>query len=156
MPIWRRPDTGGFRALLLSVLLVACGEDSQDRVTGAENGPGLVPLAVAGVISQADGTAAVLLHTPNGQNVVVPVTGCAAQTIDAKLRGESFPRPLTHDLFTVIADSLALSVDRVVLDGTVDGSVTASIVSSRVIAKAVCDCFDEGWFILLIIGELHN
>ena len=88
----------------------------------------LVPLTIDEVVSQADRSPAVRLLTADEQEIIVPVSDCEAEVIYRKLRGESFSRPMAHDLFRAIADSLGLAAVRAVLDTARADSVTGSIV----------------------------
>ena len=130
MQIWR-PSIGACVLIpLLYSCMVGCGADKEDRITGTESdpaSPALVELTIGEVVRQLDGTPTVLLLRPDGPAVLLPITDCESGVIYAKLHEVPFPRPMTHDLFKTMADSLAFSVAHVVLDAPEEASLTARI-----------------------------
>ena len=116
-------QTRRFPASLLPALLCAslfgCGDDGDDSATGPALEATLadaVPLALDAVILQGSDTFLALLSSADGDSLSLPVNRCQADVIAAALGGVVFPRPMTHDLFATIADSLELPITHVLLD----------------------------------------
>ncbi|MCH8542396.1 MAG: DUF151 domain-containing protein [Alcanivorax sp.] len=83
----------------------------------------LVEVEIATLAVAIDGSPVVLLREP-GANRVIPIfIGHAeAQAIALGLRGQRFPRPLTHDLFGNIFDALDVTLERVFVDDLAGGA----------------------------------
>jgi len=99
--------------------LLGCGSDGRRSATGPSIDAPIadaVPLTLSTVVVQRDGAYLAILTRADGDSVFLPVDGCQANIIFATLGGVDFPRPMTHDLFRSIADSLGLSVSHVLLD----------------------------------------
>ena len=128
-------QTRRFPASLLPALLCAslfgCGDDGDDSATGPALEATLadaVPLALDAVILQGSDTFLALLSSADGDSLSLPVNRCQADVIAAALGGVVFPRPMTHDLFATIADSLELSVTHVLLDIAGDASAEGHLL----------------------------
>lgn len=83
----------------------------------------LVEVEIATLAVAMDGSPVVLLREP-GANRVIPIfIGHAeAQAIALGLRGQRFPRPLTHDLFGNIFGALDATLERVFVDDLAGGA----------------------------------
>ena len=108
---------------LLPVALLACGDGGKDRVTDSGGQPLPEQLTIQEVLYQKDGSAVVVLLRPDGRVVQLPIAECASDVVYDKIHDIPFPRPLTHDLFKVVADELGLAVPQVTIDVVGDSAV---------------------------------
>ena len=76
-----------------------------------------------------DGGAVVLLQVKSGDDRVVPIFVGQGEgmTIALRLHGESFPRPLTHDLLDAVMGQQGLRVGRIEIDDLKDGTFLARL-----------------------------
>ncbi|WP_111657690.1 bifunctional nuclease family protein [Isoalcanivorax indicus] len=114
-------QAGVVPALLgLLVLLMACSLQAAPRDI---NPDALVEVEIATLGMAFDGSPVVLLREP-GANRVIPIfIGHAeAQAIALGLRGQRFPRPMTHDLFGNVFGALDATLRRVFVDDLVGGA----------------------------------
>lgn len=106
-----------------ALLLCACGDDPT-APTETEAPTDAIPLTLID-LDFGDETLA-LLQGPDSLRVVLPTEPCPASSVDLRLDGFDFPRPLTHDLLISAADSLDLPITEVLLELT-DGIPHAHI-----------------------------
>jgi bifunctional DNase/RNase len=81
-------------------------------------------MKVLGVWSVGSRAFSVLLQEQTGQGRVmeIGIGEREAQVIDLRLRGESFPRPLTHDLLDAVLRDRRMTVTRIEVDGLKDNT----------------------------------
>jgi len=74
----------------------------------------------------------VLLRETDGTRVLPIFVGpCEAQAIARLVKGESFPRPLTHDLLALLVEGLHAKVTRVVITELRESTYYASLLLER-------------------------
>lgn len=74
----------------------------------------------------------VVLREVDGVRVLPIFVGpCEAQAIARLVKREEFPRPLTHDLLSLVVDGLKARVARVVIGDLREGTYFASLVLER-------------------------
>ncbi len=74
----------------------------------------------------------VVLRETDGTRVLPIFVGpCEAQAIARLVKGEKFPRPLTHDLLALLVEGLKAKVTRVVINELREGTYFASLLISR-------------------------
>lgn len=74
----------------------------------------------------------VVLRETDGTRVLPIFVGpCEAQAIARLVKGEKFPRPLTHDLLALLVEGLHAKVTRVVINELREGTYFASLLVSR-------------------------
>jgi len=74
----------------------------------------------------------VVLRETDGTRILPIFVGpCEAQAIARLLKRETFPRPLTHDLFAILLEGLHAKVTRVVITDLKDGTYYASLLVTR-------------------------
>lgn len=126
-----RRFSASFLPALLCASLFGCGGDGGDSATGPALEATLadaVPLTLDAVILQGSDTFLALLSSAAGDSLSLPVNRCQADVIAATLGGVVFPRPMTHDLFIAVADSLELSVTHVLLDVAGEAAAEGSLL----------------------------
>ena len=102
------------RVLSSCALLISCGED------GKPTAPPIVPadavaLTLLDIYSDEEAVFA-LLADPEGRQIALPTEPCPATTVNLRLDGVVFPRPLTDDLFIAVADRLELPIIQILFD----------------------------------------
>lgn len=107
------------RSLLLMMLVAADTAPAPPPRTVRD---GLVEMEVQDVFAVGDGQSWVVLLSPRGESVVVPIfIGPAEATaIQLRLGRRRPPRPLTHDLLETMIRTLGGRVTRVVIDDLKD------------------------------------
>lgn len=74
----------------------------------------------------------VVLRETEGVRILPIFVGpCEAQAIARLIKRETFPRPLTHDLFAILVEGLHAKVTRVVITELKDGTYYASLLLTR-------------------------
>jgi len=74
----------------------------------------------------------VVLRETDGTRILPIFVGpCEAQAIARLLKRESFPRPLTHDLFAILVEGMHAKLTRVVITELKDGTYYASMLVTR-------------------------
>jgi hypothetical protein len=93
----------------------------------------LIPVNVLGVANDpTGGTPIVLLAEKTGRRALPVWIGAAEATaIALSLEGATVERPLTHDLFKTVLDSLSAKVERVVVTELRDGTFYARLILRR-------------------------
>jgi len=93
----------------------------------------VIKVDVAGMtVDQRNDSPVVLLYVPTEEKCLPIWIGPAeAASIGLALRGESFARPLTHDLLSMVIDGLDGRVDRVVITDQREGTYYARIFLAR-------------------------
>jgi bifunctional DNase/RNase len=93
----------------------------------------VIKVDVAGMtLDQRNEAPVVLLYVPTEEKCLPIWIGHAeAASIGLALRGESFARPLTHDLLSMVIDGLDGRVDRVVITDQREGTYYARIFLAR-------------------------
>lgn len=93
----------------------------------------MIKVDVAGMtVDQRNDSPVVLLYVPTEEKCLPIWIGPAeAASIGLALRGESFARPLTHDLLSMVIDGLDGRVDRVVITDQREGTYYARIFLAR-------------------------
>jgi bifunctional DNase/RNase len=93
----------------------------------------LIKVDVAGVTrDQRNDAPVVLLYGPTEEKCLPIWIGPAeAVSIGLALRGETFSRPLTHDLLSMVIDGLDGRVDRVVITDQREGTYYARLFLAR-------------------------
>ena len=112
-------------ACVLAFGVSGCGDD-KGTATGTELGAS-ERLTIEDVVFDRDGVAHVLLLRQDGRVVMLPLGYCGSDLIYNKLYDIPLPRPITYDLFKTMAESLSVSLPRVMLDVAAGDSLTASI-----------------------------
>lgn len=99
----------------------------------------LVPVEVVSVvlIPGMDSPAVLLRDPDSGEMVPIFVGIPEAQAIDRALRGESTPRPLTHDLALNLLDAGEVSLQRLVIDELRDDTFFAALELRRAGSEAL-------------------
>jgi len=102
------------RVLYSCALLIACGED------GKPTAPPIVPadavaLTLLDIYSDEEAIFA-LLANPENKQIALPTEPCPATTVNLRLEGVVFPRPLSDDLFIAVADRLELPIVQVLFE----------------------------------------
>jgi bifunctional DNase/RNase len=87
-------------------------------------------------------TPIVLLREVTGQGRILPIFigGAEATAIAFVLEGVATPRPLTHDLFREVLDTLDAQLARVVLTGITDGTFFAELELSTPSGTRTVSC----------------
>ena len=85
---------------------------------------GMIGVEVVGVGHAEAGAIIVVLREQAGEGRVVPIFigETEGRAIDMRLRGERFPRPLTHDLLDAVLRERQLTVARIEIDDLKDGA----------------------------------
>jgi bifunctional DNase/RNase len=93
----------------------------------------VIKVDVAGMtLDQRNDSPVVLLYVPTEEKCLPIWIGPAeAASIGLALRGETFARPLTHDLLSMVIDGLDGHVDRVVITDQREGTYYARIFLGR-------------------------
>jgi hypothetical protein len=93
----------------------------------------VIKVEVAGMtLDQRNESPVVLLYVPPEEKCLPIWIGPAeAASIGLALRGETFSRPLTHDLLAMVVDGLDGRVDRVVITDQREGTYFARIFLAR-------------------------
>ena len=93
----------------------------------------MIKVDVAGMtVDQRNESPVVLLYVPTEEKCLPIWIGPAeAASIGLALRGETFARPLTHDLLAMVVDGLDGRVDRVVITDQREGTYYARIFLAR-------------------------
>ncbi|MFB6490119.1 MAG: bifunctional nuclease family protein [Thermoproteus sp. AZ2] len=70
-----------------------------------------------------------LIGTDEWGDKVLPIIIGSAETLSIKkgLGEVDFPRPLPHDLFIEILETLGASIDRITIDAMINGTYTATV-----------------------------
>ena len=102
------------------LLLLACSDDKK-ATAPTEPAASADALSLALVdIEFSDTASRALFDGPDNTRIIIPTFPCQSTTVDLRLDGFDFPRPLTHDLLISAADSLDLPVSEVLFDFTND------------------------------------
>ena len=107
---------------LLCLLFFACGEEGTDKITGADgkSQPASERLTIQDVLFAIDGSAVALLLRPDGRVLPLPIGSCTSDVVYSRFHDIPFPRPMTHDLFKVIAEALGFRIPQVTIDAVGD------------------------------------
>lgn len=100
------------------------------------------PVEVLGLnVEVASGSPIVLLREQDAPHRVLPifVGGREAVAIALALSGESPPRPLTHDLFAAVIDSVDAHIDRVEVTEVREGTFMAELAVRSPAGRAMID-----------------
>ena len=102
------------RVLSSCALLIACSEG------GKPTAPPIVPanavaLTLLDIYSDEEVVFA-LLADPESKQIALPTEPCPATTVNLRLEGVVFPRPLSDDLFIAFADRLELPIVQVLFE----------------------------------------
>ena len=102
------------RVLSSCALLIACSEG------GKPTAPPIVPanavaLTLLDIYSDEEVVFA-LLADPESKQIALPTEPCPATTVNLRLEGVVFPRPLSDDLFIAVADRLELPIVQVLFE----------------------------------------
>lgn len=89
--------------------------------------PGYVQVRIAGVRELGDGAVVLLHHEETKRAVPVVIGGTEAYSIALRLRGESAPRPLTHDLLDAAVIKLGGEIVKVQVDALRDHTYHGSV-----------------------------
>lgn len=106
-------------SLLISctvLLLLACSDSKKDAAPTAPD-LGAVSLALINIEFSGDAARA-LFDGPENTRIVLPTAPCQSTTINLRLDGFVFPRPLTQDLLISAADSLGSPITEVLFEFT--------------------------------------
>jgi bifunctional DNase/RNase len=92
-------------------------------------------------VEVASGSPIVLLREQDAPHRVLPifVGGREAVAIALALSGESPPRPLTHDLFAAVIDSVDAHIDRVEVTEVREGTFMAELAVRSPAGRAMID-----------------
>ncbi len=114
------PDVEGFRA----------PNPLSARIPGAppRTPEGYVPVTVAGVAVTGHGSALVLMEQAAERVVPILIGSGEAASIELRLAGREFHRPLTHDLLDTVMDRLGGSIREVRIDVLGGGVFKATLV----------------------------
>jgi bifunctional DNase/RNase len=90
--------------------------------------PGFVEMRVANVVPEGDG--ATVLLVDEARKVVIPIGISPGQalSIELRLRGREYVRPLTHDLFDNLLRDVGARVVSAQIDGLRDNAFVATLV----------------------------
>ena len=98
------------------LLLLACGDSKKDAHPTAPD-LGAVSLALIDIEFSGDAARA-LFDGPENARIVLPTAPCQSTTINLRLDGFVFPRPMTQDLLISAADSLGSPITEVLFELT--------------------------------------
>jgi uncharacterized protein len=102
----------------------------------------MTPVDLIGLHAEAtSGTPVVLLRERDDPHRVLPIAigGPEAVAIALGMSGESPPRPLTHDLFAALIDTLDARIDHVEVTGVDHGTFHAEVAMRGPFGEVVLD-----------------
>lgn len=70
----------------------------------------------------------VVLRTEDGRVLPIYIGNAEALSIYYAMRGETFPRPMTHDLMVEVIGKLNAKVEKIIIDDLIDNTFYARLV----------------------------
>ena len=103
--------------------------------------PQLHPLTVHGIVQQDEQEGPILVLVDDlARPLLIPIGLCESRAIQFILEKQSSPRPLTHDLFVVLAEQCDASVSRVIIDDYSGGTFYARLMLNGADGPVSLDC----------------
>jgi len=96
-------------------------------------------MSVAGVATTTAGNAVVLLDGDHKRALLIFVGDSEALSIELRLNHQTFPRPLTHDLFESALEKLGADVESVRVDRLVNNTFHGTVVLNEGTRKIELD-----------------
>jgi bifunctional DNase/RNase len=103
--------------------------------------PQLHPLTVHGIVQQDEQEDAILVLVDDlARPLPIPIGLCERRAIQFILEKQSSPRPLTHDLFVVLAEQCDATISRVIIDDYSGGTFYARLILNSTDGPVSLDC----------------